>query len=141
MYVVCMVNAPRPLFYPVLACVLVAGVAAFAVDAKEPAWALRSTWVYRAEVGASLTGLLYLPLVALSLAWRGQTFRRIQGPAGTALETPADDIDAAAQEFSRYKAQNDKQLELLDTAVANLNERVEGLEETASGDDAERSRG
>lgn len=65
-----MVNRPHPLAW-LVAMILVFGlVIALTVDAKEPSRALRAEWVYRAEVGAAIVGLLYLPLVALSLAWQ-----------------------------------------------------------------------
>jgi hypothetical protein len=42
--------------------------------------------------------------VALSLAWRGETFRRIQAPGGAAVETPASDIDSAATTLETLKS-------------------------------------
>jgi hypothetical protein len=122
-----MVNRPHPLFALVLVAVGIGVFVAAKTDATEPVWALRSAWVYRAEVGASVTGLLYLPLVALALAWRGEMFRRFQAPGGAGLEAPADEIETAAEEFSRYKSQNEKRLQSIENAVDKLNERVEAL--------------
>src|SRR6266540_283172 len=75
-------------------------------EGRAPTWALGSSWVYRAEVGSCVIGLLYLTLVALLLAWRGETFRRIQGPAGAGVETPARIISSAAEWFVQYEAEN-----------------------------------
>ena len=123
-----MVNRPNPLAWFVGAIFAVGLLAALTVDAKEPSWALRSAWVYRAEVGAAIAGLLYLPLVALSLAWRGETFRRIQAPGGAAVETPASDIDSAATTLETLKVQNDAHLARIESAIDALNRRVERLE-------------
>jgi hypothetical protein len=95
-------------------------------------WALHSEWVYRAEVGLALVGLLYLPLVALSLAWRGETFRKMQVPGGSAVETPAAEVDTAATKFDEYKTEHDAHLARIESAIAKLNDRVERLE--ANGD-------
>jgi hypothetical protein len=125
-----MVNRPHPLMWFVALIVGIGFAAALIVEAKEPSWALRSEWVYRAEVGTATVGLLYLPLVALSLAWRGETFRKIQAPGGAAVETPSDQIDTAAAEFEEFKAENDSHLARLESAIDELNQRVEGLEST-----------
>ncbi|HEX9351895.1 MAG TPA: hypothetical protein VF877_11545 [Gaiellaceae bacterium] len=97
------------------------------VDSKEPVWALRSAWVYRAEVGSSVIGLLYLPLVALVLAWRGETFRRFQVPGGAGVEAPAEEIETAANEFSRYESQNEKRFQNIENAIDKLNQRVDAI--------------
>jgi hypothetical protein len=123
-----MVNRPHPLAWFVALIVVIAVMAAIAVDAQDPSWALRSEWVYRAEVGAAIVGLLYLPLVALSLAWRGETFRRIQAPGGVAVETPAGQIGSAADEIARFEEQAEKRFRKLETAVDELNERVDKLQ-------------
>jgi hypothetical protein len=98
------------------------------VDPKEPSWALRSEWVYRAEVGAAVVGLIYLPLVALSLAWRGETFRKIRAPGGAGVETPAKEIGSAVDEFSQYREGTNKRFEELESAVGKLSSRVNSLE-------------
>jgi hypothetical protein len=98
-----MVNRPHPLAWFVCVILLIGLVVSLTVDARKPPWALGAEWVYRAEVGAAIVGLLYLPLVALSVAWRGETFRKMQGPAGTGVEAPAKEIGSAADEFAQYK--------------------------------------
>jgi hypothetical protein len=123
-----MVNRPHPLVWCVGVILAVGILAALTVGAQEPSWALRSEWVYRAEVGAAIVGLLYLPLVALSLAWRGETFRKMMGPGGAGVETPADQIDTAATEFDEFKTDNDAHLARLERAIDELNQRVAELE-------------
>jgi hypothetical protein len=76
------------------------------------------------RVGAAIVGLLYLPLVALALAWRGETFRKMQGPAGTGVEAPAKEIGSAADEFAQYKRTAEKRFDELEKAVDELNKRV-----------------
>jgi hypothetical protein len=106
----------------------IAILVALTVDAKQPSWALRSEWVYRAEVGAAIVGLLYVPLVALALAWRGETFRKILAPGGAGVETPAERIGTAAERFGRYDEQVEERFEKLENAADKLNRRVEKLE-------------
>lgn len=125
-----MVNRPHPLAWFVAGILVIGLLVALTVDAKEPSWALRAEWVYRAEVGAAIVGLLYLPLVALSLAWRGATFRKMQAPGGAGFETPSDQIDTAATEFEDFKSENDAHLARVETAIDELNQRVERLEST-----------
>jgi hypothetical protein len=123
-----MVNRPHPFAWFVSAILVIGIAAALAVDGKEPSWALRSEWVYRGEVGAAVVALLYLPLVMLSLAWRGQTFRRMQGPGGAGVETPATEIGSAVDEFARYKERANKRFEKLESALSELSRRVQRLE-------------
>jgi hypothetical protein len=123
-----MARRPHPLFYVVSAIAIVAAVVAVATEAREPVWALRSAWIYRAEIFASLLGLIYIPMVALYLAWDGETFRRFRGPAGTGVEAPADEIDTAAKEFARYRKENDGRLDAIEAAVDKLNQRVDAFE-------------
>jgi hypothetical protein len=123
-----MVNRPHPLALVVSAIIVLGVIAALSVDARVPVWALHSEWVYRTEVGGAVVGLLYLPLVALSLAWRGETFRKMQAPGGAALETPAAQVDSAATKFDEYKSENDAHLARIESAIAKLNDRVERLE-------------
>src|ERR671924_421159 len=115
-----MVNRPHPLAWFVAGIVAIGVVAALVIDAKEPSWALGSVWVYRAEVGAAIVGLLYLPLVALALAWRGETFRKVQAPGGAGVETPAREIGSAVDDFVQYREQANKSVEELESAVAKL---------------------
>jgi hypothetical protein len=123
-----MVNRPHPLAWFVALIVMTALAVALTVDAKEPSWALRSAWVYRAEVGTAIVGLLYVPLVALSLAWRGETFRKIQAPGGAGVEAPAEKIGTVAERFDRYDEQAEERFERLESAVDKLNRRVDRLE-------------
>jgi hypothetical protein len=123
-----MVNRPHPLAWFVIVILAIAGVAALTVEGKEPSWALRSEWVYRAEVGAAIIGLLYLPLVAVALAWRGETFRKVQAPGGAGFETPAKEIGSAVEDFAQYRKRANARFEQLESAVAKLTERVDQLE-------------
>jgi hypothetical protein len=123
-----MVNRPHPLFgFVVVAVALGVAVGVFA-DAHEPTWALRSEWVYRAELGAAMMMLLYLPVVALLLAWRGETFRRVQAPGGAGFETPAAELDSAAKKFAQYERQSEDRFRQLENALGKLKERIEELE-------------
>src|SRR5215210_3243305 len=112
-----MVNRPHPLAWFVAAIVVIGSLGAVLVDGKEPAWALRSDWVYRAEVGAAVVGLLYLPLVALALAWKGETLRKIQAPGGAGVETPEKEIGTAADELATLRKQANSRFDQLETAV------------------------
>jgi hypothetical protein len=103
-------------------------VAAWFADDRDPAWALHSEWVYRAEIGAAILGLLYIALVALSLAWRGETFRKMQGPGGAGVETPAQEIGSAVDEFTQYKERANERFEAIESAVGELSRRVDQLE-------------
>jgi hypothetical protein len=123
-----MVNRPHPLAWVVCAILAIGLLASLGVDAEEPSWALRADWVYRAEVGAAIVGLLYLPLVALSLAWRGETFRKFHAPGGAGVEAPARGIVSAADEFTRYVEREKTRLEELEASVDKLNRRVDQLE-------------
>jgi hypothetical protein len=124
-----MVNRPHPLAWFVGAIVGLGVAAALLVPGKVPPWALRSEWVYRAEVGAAIVGLLYLPLMALSLAWRGETLRTLRGPGGAGVEAPAKEIASSVDKFTDYMEQAGSRFEQLESAVGKLSERVERLEE------------
>jgi hypothetical protein len=121
-----MVNRPHPLAWFVSLIVVIAVVAAIAVDAQGALMGAPLGMGLPGR-GAAIIGLLYLPLVALSLAWRGETFRRIQAPGGVAVETPADQIGSAADEIARFEEQAEKRFRKLETAVDELNERVDKL--------------
>jgi hypothetical protein len=123
-----MVNRPHPLFGFVVGAVALGILVAVFADAREPTWALRSEWVYRAELGAAMLVLIYLPVVALLLAWRGETFRRVQAPGGAGVEMPADELESAAHKFAQYERQTENRFKQLESAVDKLNERVERLE-------------
>jgi NADH:ubiquinone oxidoreductase subunit 6 (subunit J) len=123
-----MVNPPHPLAWFVGLILVVGLIVALTVDAEQPSWALRSDWVYRAEVGAAIVGLMYLPLVALLLAWRGETFRKIRAPGGAGVETPAKEIGSAIDEFNQYRVGANKRFDELESAVGNLSARVNNLE-------------
>jgi hypothetical protein len=119
---------PHPLVWFVSAIIAIGLTAALAVDGREPSWALRSEWVYRAEVGTATVGLLYLPLVALSLAWRGETFRKMYAPGGAGVEAPAEEIGSAVDEFTQYKERANKRFKELESALGGLSQRVDRLE-------------
>ena len=73
-------------------------------------------------------GLLYVPLVALSLAWSGQTFRKMQAPGGAGVETPAKEIGSAVDDFAAYRERANNRFEELESAVAKLSQRVDRLD-------------
>jgi hypothetical protein len=123
-----MVNRLHPLVGFVFGAVVLGIVAAAFADDREPVWALHSEWVYRAEVGAAVFALLYVALVALLLAGRGEAFRKVQAPGGAGIETPAKEIDTAANEFEEFRSENDAHLGRLERAIDELNQRVERLE-------------
>ena len=126
-------RSPHSFFWAFLAVVVVAVLGASLAADEEPAWALRSGWVYRAEVGLALAGAVYVLLVAGWLAWSGRTFRRIELPGGPAIEAPpldqaASGVDEVAKEFDDYRVKNDELVKRLGSALDKLNERVERLE-------------
>ena len=123
-----MVNRPHPLVWFVTLIIGIALVVALTADAKDPSWAVRSEWVYRAEVGVAIVGLLYVPLIALSLAWRGETFRKIQAPGGAGIEAPAAEVGSAAVDLAQYKEHVKERFDQLEAAVAKLNRRADQLE-------------
>lgn len=126
-------RSPHPFFWAFLSVVVVGVLGASLAADDKPVWALRSGWVYRAEVGLALAAAVYLLVVAGWLAWNGRTFRRIELPGGTAVEAPpldqaANGVDEVAKEFDDYRTKNDELVKRLDTALGKLNERVERLE-------------
>lgn len=126
-------RSPHSFFWAFLAVVVVAVLGASLAADDEPVWALRSGWVYRAEVGLALAAAVYLLVVAGWLAWNGRTFRRIELPGGSAIEAPpldqaASGVDDVASEFDDYRKKNDELVRRLDSALDKLNERVERLE-------------
>jgi len=124
---------PHPFFWAFLTVAVVAVLGSSLAADDEPAWALRSGWVYRAEVGIALAAAVYLLVVAGWLAWNGRTFRRIELPGGSAIEAPplnqaANGVDEVAKEFDDYRTKNDELVRRLESALDKLNERVERLE-------------
>jgi len=75
-----------------------------------------------------MAGLLHVPLVALVLAWRGETFRKVQAPGGAGVETPAKEIGSAVDDFAAYRVRTNKRFEELESAVEKLRQRVDALE-------------
>ena len=121
-------NRPHPLFAFVFG-VVVLGVAVGATaDRRDPVWALHSEWVYRIELGAAVVGVLYLLLLALSLAWRGETFRKITAPGGAGVELPAQKVRSVAVDLEGYKTQAEERFVDLEAALVEIRARVDQLE-------------
>lgn len=121
-------NRPHPLFAFVFVVVVLGIVIGATADQREPVWALHSGWVYRIELGAAVVGVLYLVLVALSLAWRGETFRKITAPGGAGVELPAQKIRSAAAEFESYKGEAANRFADLEAELVEIRARVDRLE-------------
>jgi hypothetical protein len=126
-------RSPHPFFWAFVTVAVVGLLGASLAADHEPSWALRSGWVYRAEVGLAVAGAVYVLALAGWLAWSGRTFRRLELPGGTALEAPpldqaANGVDEVAREFDAYRAKNDELVKRLGGALDKLNERVERLE-------------
>jgi hypothetical protein len=126
-------NRPHPLFGFVSG-VVVLGVAVGATaDRREPVWALHSEWVYRIELGAAVVGVLYLLLIALSLAWRGETFRKITAPGGAGVELPARKIQFAAADLEKHQRRTETRFAELEAAIDEVHERIDRLQTNESG--------
>jgi hypothetical protein len=127
-------NRPHPLFGFVFGVVVLGVVVGATADRREPVWALHSEWVYRIELGAAVVGALYLLLVALSLAWRGETFRKITAPGGAGVELPAHKVRSAAADLEGYKRQAEKRFADLEAALVAIRVRVDQLETKERGE-------
>jgi hypothetical protein len=121
-------NRPHPLFGFVSGVVVLGVVVGATADRREPVWALHSEWVYRIELGAAVVGVLYLLLVALSLAWRGETFRKITAPGGAGVELPAQEVSSVAAELERYKEGAAKRFADLEAELIEIRARVDRLQ-------------
>jgi hypothetical protein len=121
-------NRPHPLFGFVFGVVVLGVVVGATAERRDPVWALHSEWVYRIELGAAVVGVLYLLLVALSLAWRGETFRKITAPGGAGVELPAQKVRSAAVDLEGYKAQAEERFADLEAALVEIRARVDQLE-------------
>jgi hypothetical protein len=121
-------NRPHPLFGFVFGVVLLGVAVGATADQREPVWALHSEWVYRIELGAAVVGLVYLLLIALSLAWRGETFRKITAPGGAGVELPAQEVRSAAAEFESYKGEAANRFADLEAELVDIRARVDRLE-------------
>lgn len=126
-------NRPHPLFGFVFGAVVLGVVVGATADRREPVWALHSEWVYRIELGAVVVGVMYLLLVALSLAWRGETFRKITAPGGAGVELPAQKIRSAAAEFETYEQEAEKRFAGVEAELVEVRARVDRLEMTERG--------
>jgi hypothetical protein len=127
-YVVLVGNRPHPLFGFVFGVVVLGVVVGATADRREPVWALHSEWVYRIELGAAAVGVLYLLLVALSLAWQGETFRKITAPGGAGVELHAQKIRSAAAELERYEREAEKRFADVEAELVEVRARVDRLE-------------
>ena len=121
-------NRPHPLFGFVLGVVVLGVVVGATADRRDPVWALHSEWVYRIELGAAVVGVLYLLLLALSLAWQGETFRKITAPGGAGVELPAQKIRSATAGLESYKRRAEKRFAELEAELLEVRARVDRLE-------------
>lgn len=119
---------PNPLFFGVLGGLVLGIVAGLLAGDGEPAAALRSNLVFRIEVGLVVALVAYVGAAALWLAWHRSLFQRLT-LGGAGLETP-DQKDDVAERDAGIKLFME---ETTDTLL-KLSERVEDLEEAATGE-------
>jgi hypothetical protein len=112
--------------------VLAVGAAVLAPD-RAPAFALYWNPIYRAEIALVVLAISYLLAVAGWMAFNGQAFRRIELPGGTALERDTSELDAAATDFAGFQASVTGQLDLVEEAIARLNDRLDRAEGGSTG--------
>ena len=79
---------PSPFFIVSLPAFALGLIAALSAGDAEPAFALKSNLVFRAEVGAAVFGLLYAVTLLLFLVWHGRAPQQLGGGPATMQTTP-----------------------------------------------------
>ncbi len=117
-------HRPHPFFWFVFACVAVGAPAAATAQSASPAWALSSSWIYRAEVGVAAGFVPYLVAVVLWLAWHGQTIRKV-GVAGVAgVETAGEPLETAADRLDELRRNVERAFADLEAAVREVSRQL-----------------
>lgn len=89
-----------------------------------PNYALNSGTLYRIEVAAAVTVMLYLVALIGRLAWYGQAPQRFE-LAGASMDlAPAQAAGEAATELDAFRSKTTEHLQQLDTSVEDLYTRV-----------------
>jgi hypothetical protein len=89
-----------------------------------PSYALNSGMLYRIEVAAAVTVVLYLVVLIGRLAWYGQAPQRFE-LAGASMDlAPAQAAGEAAVELDAFRAETTEHLQQLDASVEDLYTRL-----------------
>jgi hypothetical protein len=89
-----------------------------------PNYALNSGTLYRIEVAAAVTVMLYLLALIGRLAWYGQAPQRFE-LAGASMDlAPAEAAGQAASELDAFRSETTEHLQQLDTSVEDLYTRL-----------------
>lgn len=113
---------------------LLGGLAAWTAEPLAPSFALKSVVVYRIEVALAVFAAGYAFVVALWLAYRGHTVRRLELPGGAAVEAPdMAALDRAADDFEVFETRTVERLDTLDQAIAEIDSRLAAVESRSPG--------
>jgi ABC-type nickel/cobalt efflux system permease component RcnA len=124
---------PHPFFAVFLVALLVGVVAAVLASGLRPSWALRSTIVYRSEIGLAVGGFVYLVSTTAWLAWQGK-YVPLRLPFGTtgaegkAVDAAADQLEVAATEMNAFRKEVDLRFTRIEDALENVTTRLQALE-------------
>jgi hypothetical protein len=89
-----------------------------------PSYALNSGTLYRIEVAAAVTVMLYVVALIGRLAWYGQAPQRFE-LAGASMDlAPAQAAGEAASELDAFRSETTEHLQQLDTSVEDLYTRL-----------------
>ena len=123
--------SPHPFALVLVLALALAIVAAALAPDRAPAFALYWNPIYRAEIALVVLAIVYLLAVVGWMAFKGQAFRRIELPGGTALERGTAELDAAASTWDEFRASLEERLDAVEASLEDVIERVEQLEESS----------
>jgi hypothetical protein len=125
------ISNAHPFFWLLVAGLVPAVLAAAAVESRNPAYALNSDFVYRAEVGTATYVLFYALALLLWLGYQGRSVN-IQVPGGAGVSTPDPGLNDAADAFEEFQKSTQARLDAHDDALEDLDRRVRIVEAAES---------
>ena len=117
------VSNAHPFFWLVVTGLAPAAVAAAAVPARSPVYALNSDFIYRAEVGSVTYVLFYTLVLLLWLGYQGRSVT-IQLPGGGGVSGPDPGLSDAADAFEEFQRSTKARLDAHDDALEDLDRRL-----------------
>jgi hypothetical protein len=119
----------HPFFWFATTAFVPAAVVAITVESRGPGYALNSVAIYRLEVGFACLLSIYMLVILLWLAYRGESFGNVQLPGGMGaeLKNPDPDVTEAADDFLEFKKKTEQTLAKHEESIALLNEIEEEL--------------